>query len=891
VQKQQLGASDDDSRRDPRSAVQKSGEPGDTTTTVPPVVAGKAVKEWSFTELHGDALDQVEVDSGIQVGGLLNEIHDYGPTFRDSDVFFPDETSRPPDGIATGQITSFENDVTYWVGAEAPAGDATQPDAPIGSISQLRLTQSFIKRTDDASLSFTLSAAFIETTDLNAVLARECPPVHRYGLLCDLIKGELFLDVAAFTVPPAPDITPFNVFFQVAGRARVNGYAENWSSDAWSTHYSRRRLWTVEDFDFVIDELDGAPESLVLMILRRSRTFDVDLSSVAVGQAFTLRTSAIATAYNRIAGPPSEFGSSATAFLRDPHGIGGTVITFSGLEETDVISLDAPPESPVEPVPCQPESTGDAGALQFSADSYIVGESDQTLPVRVVRTGGSSGAVTATITTSDGTAVAGTDYVALNGSVFFEDGDDESRAVEITVLPDRIGGQDDRTLTITLSDPGGCATLGSPTTAELRIRDDDPAPIPVQPFGLDPTFGTGGKATTTEVGGDRSSMALTPDGAIVMAGGTFSAFVMARFTADGDLDTGFGDQGTVSTVVGDTPSQQESLGVAIQADGKIVLVGYTGNDDVTVARFLPDGQLDESFGTAGAVIGIATGQALDVAVQPDGRIVIAGIADVDRDDDFGDLFVARLLEDGSPDLSFNLTSQVFTDVLAQANQAQNVRIQPDGMIVVSGSSPNPTSNGVGIDDHTDLARYQPGGLVDPDFGDGGTVRLDAFVGAGLAIQPDGRLVLVGTVDTTPPTSPPGTFTDIAVMRLNPDGIPDESFGEHGGVHFSASALTSSFGPGRDTGHDVALQADGRIVVVGNTGPLNADFAVARLLPDGTLDTEFTDTGVMSIGFSHLTDIAENVAITPDGKIVVSGQARGTRDGYGVVRLAPVVPSS
>ena len=122
MQEQQLGASDDDTaHRDPGSAVQKSGEPGDTTTPVPPVVAGKAVKEWSFTELHGDALDQVEVDSGIQVGGLLNEIHDYGPTFRDSDVFFPDETSRPPDGIATGQITSFEDDVTYWVGAEAPA--------------------------------------------------------------------------------------------------------------------------------------------------------------------------------------------------------------------------------------------------------------------------------------------------------------------------------------------------------------------------------------------------------------------------------------------------------------------------------------------------------------------------------------------------------------------------------------------------------------------------------------------------------------------------------------------------------------------------------------------------------------------------------------------------
>ena len=202
MQKQQLGSSDDDSGREPRSAVQRSDEAGDTTTTtVPPVVAGKAVKQWSFTELRGDALDPVEIASGIQVGGLLNEIHDYGPTFRDSDVFFPDETSRPPDGIATGQITSFEDDVTYWVGAEAPAGIAALPDAPIGSVSTLRLTQSFIKRSDDASLSLTLSAALIETTDLNAFLARECPAGHSYGLVCDLIKGELYVNVAAFTVP------------------------------------------------------------------------------------------------------------------------------------------------------------------------------------------------------------------------------------------------------------------------------------------------------------------------------------------------------------------------------------------------------------------------------------------------------------------------------------------------------------------------------------------------------------------------------------------------------------------------------------------------------------------------------------------------------------------
>ena len=128
----------------------------------------------------------------------------------------------------------------------------------------------------------------------------------------------------AFTVPPAPDIIPFDTFFHVAGGATVSGFAENWDSDAWTTRYSQLPLWDVEDFDFVIDDLDGAPEALVLMILRESRTFTIDLSSVEVGQAFTLQSFAMATAYNRIAGPPSEFGSSATAFLRDPQGTGGT---------------------------------------------------------------------------------------------------------------------------------------------------------------------------------------------------------------------------------------------------------------------------------------------------------------------------------------------------------------------------------------------------------------------------------------------------------------------------------------------------------------------------------------------------------------------------------------
>ena len=75
-----------------------------------------------------------------------------------------------------------------------------------------------------------MTAAFIETTDLNAILDRGCPPQHADGLFCDLVKGELFLDVQAFTVPAAPDIIPFDTFFHVAGGATVSGFAENWTA-------------------------------------------------------------------------------------------------------------------------------------------------------------------------------------------------------------------------------------------------------------------------------------------------------------------------------------------------------------------------------------------------------------------------------------------------------------------------------------------------------------------------------------------------------------------------------------------------------------------------------------------------------------------------------------
>ena len=860
---------------------------------VPPLVSGQLIREWQFSELRGDALDEVVVGQDIQVDGLLDELQDFGLTPHDSFVFSPTTGSQPPDGIATGQIVATADGVTYYVGTEAPAGNADIPTDPIGSRAQLRQTRTFIKRDADASFSFTVSQAFVETTDRNAVLGRVCPPEHSDGLLCDLVKGELFLDVQAFTVPPAPDITPFDTFFHVGGGITVVGYADNWNSDAWTTHYSQVPVWTIGDFTFQIEPLGSASEGHVLMILNNVRTFTIDLSTVAVGQAFTVQSFAMATAYDRISGPPSEFGSSVSAFLRDPQGADGTSMEFTGVVPVDVLSLDAPADSPVDPLPCPPGAIGNPGTLQLSADSYTVGESSLTPPVRITRAGGTSGTVSATITTSDGTAVAGTDYVPVASSVFFADGDDAPRAVPVPILPNDIAGQGDRTVVITLSDPGGCATLGSPATGVLTIRDDEPPPLPVQPYGLDPTFGVGGKATPTpRFGGSRSSMAIQPDGKIVMAGGTFSAFALARFDVDGTLDQTFGSGGTVSTLVNGQAVQQEALGVAVQSDGAIVVAGYTGSDGLVVLRYLSDGKPDDTFGTHGVVTGILPGRLDDVALQEDGSIVVAGIAtreDDEHEQDFGDIVVVRLLPDGQLDPGFGLGQPVTTDVGGVTNEAQNVVVQPNGSIVVSGASRNPGGTGVGIDDHTDVVRYRPDGLLDPTFGSGGVLTLDASVGADLVAQTDGRLLLIGTADTTPSGGTPGTVTELSVVRLNRDGSPDASFGG-GTVDVSVSALTSVNGePSRDSGSGLALQPDGRILLAGTAGALNSNFAVARLLADGSLDTDFTDTGVLVVDFSRLNDTGENVGVTADGKIVVSGAARQiSGSGYGVARLTPLL---
>jgi uncharacterized delta-60 repeat protein len=364
---------------------------------------------------------------------------------------------------------------------------------------------------------------------------------------------------------------------------------------------------------------------------------------------------------------------------------------------------------------------------------------------------------------------------------------------------------------------------------------------------LDPSFGAGGKVTgpsswLTGAG----AVALQPDGKIVAAGKDYDGsnfhFTLARYKASGSLDKSFGSGGTVTTAFG-LPIAGASA-VALQADGKIVAAGQLENGaqaGFVLARFDAGGSLDSTFGTNGRVTTALAGSGPGgvtsaLAIQPDGRIVVAGSY-------AGGFALARYDPDGSLDASFGTGGIVTTPISGLGSGAAAVALQPDGKIVAAGSG-----NTIGqYNPSFVLIRYDTDGSLDTTFGTNG-IASTAFIDPttcdscgdeahAVALQPDGKIVAAG--DTCQGR---GTC-EFALARYNGDGSPDTGFGSDGKV-------TTGFGPpgGGDHARAVALQADGKMVAVGSARlgkPSHAKFALARYNPDGSLDTSFGQAGKVS----------------------------------------------
>jgi len=258
------------------------------------------------------------------------------------------------------------------------------------------------------------------------------------------------------------------------------------------------------------------------------------------------------------------------------------------------------------------------------------------------------------------------------------------------------------------------------------------------------------------------------------------------------------------------------------------------------------GALDPNFGFAGVMGGIGTdlSDLNDIAVGNDGKIVGVGR----RSNDF---FVARVTANGRFDDSLADRGILQTDFNGGTDTAGNVQIQTDGKIIVVGLSIQNSQRRVA------LARYNPDGSLDNTFGTGGKVVLAsnfvvAFTSV-IKIQADGKYVLNCQIGN-----------HIGIVRLNSNGTLDTTFDGDGLVTTNLGTTTSS-------PYDLAIQQDGKIVVVGARN-INQDSFILRYNTNGSLDTTFNVTGTKIINYSPNSDFLMSLAIQPDGKIVAVGNS-------------------
>jgi uncharacterized delta-60 repeat protein len=275
---------------------------------------------------------------------------------------------------------------------------------------------------------------------------------------------------------------------------------------------------------------------------------------------------------------------------------------------------------------------------------------------------------------------------------------------------------------------------------------------------LDTSFGTGGKVTTDLGDYDYGrSVTVQADGKILLGGHGSYNFALARYNADGRLDTTFGTDGKVTTYLGGDYASGRS--VIVQADGKILLGGSSGSN-FALARYNADGSLDTSFGTDGKVTtdlgGSDYGQS--VTVQADGKILLGGYAYTNGNNNFA---LARYNADGSLDTTFDADGKLTTD-LGGDDEGQSVTVQADGKILLSGHS---SSNFA-------LARYHSDGRLDTTFGTDGKVTTElggSDYGYSVTVQADGKILLGGSATDTN-----GSY-NFALARYNSDGSLDTTF--------------------------------------------------------------------------------------------------------------------
>jgi uncharacterized delta-60 repeat protein len=885
-----------------------------------PAAAGDPVRFWSVSKIEQGA-GEVEVDHGAQVGGVLNKVDDLGPVafnFRGTPLF----------DRAEGDLFSSADGKHYAVGVAAPLRNPHAANSAKGAVTHLDEYQAYEKRTGNASLRITISRLLLEAVDGNPDPdAVECSPTV---VDCSPIRSIVRFHARAYAASAGGD------FYNVGGVAFIKGHNGVWDHSVDTSADSQAPVWSNENVIFDPDRDDSNTFTDARTDLDRPPTLKVPLASVRTGELFAVHVTLEAEAV-------SDRGheSAAQAFVRDPQGGAPALLTTRGLTPRGKPSFKEPAIASLTAARCPAGTPRKAGTIQFSAPAFATSESSSDPLVLVTRTRGARGSASVTVSTHSGSAQSGRDFTRTSTTVRFGPGDTSPRLVEIPIREDQ-AVESPEDFTVSLSH-ARCAKLGAQRHAAVTILDDDAPPTPATgtspafkvggtvdglegsglllvdqgeqlpvaangsftfpgtflagspydvrvaaqpanpdqvcsvvdgagtvtanvsnvavhcarvatPTGLDTSFGVGGRVSTPG-GGDARAVVIRPDGGIIVVGrrdvgvNAHTQFGAAGYDAAGNLDPNFGTGGIATTPIGGT--NDGAFDAADDRDGGFVAVGRTDaagliNTDFAVARYTADGKPNPAFPAGGFVTTDVAGRgdgANAVAVQSDGKIVAAGFAQTSPID--FDFALARYNPDGTLDHSFGGDGIVTTD-LGNENEAANaVAIQPDGKIVAVGDS----------GENVALARYLPGGGLDPTFGGAGTVVSDLGfddVANGVAIASGGTILIAGT------RLGPHVNLDPYVASYGPNGRLNVGFGDFGIADTDLSG-------GDDFGDDLVLDPQGDIVVVGSaTSPTVTDMALVRYRPDGALDTSLTTD------FHGFGDFGHDLAIDPQGRIVAAG---------------------
>lgn len=491
--------------------------------------------------------------------------------------------------------------------------------------------------------------------------------------------------------------------------------------------------------------------------------------------------------------------------------------------------------------------------------------------------GGSGGA-----SNQEPTANAGNDLLQLVSELVTLNGtsSSDSDGDSLTYSWNQIAGPN---VSLDLSVPAQ-PTFTSPTQAstlvfELRVNDGnvDSAVDKVSVFvsttanqtlSQDLSFGTGGFSNVDVLDDLLNDIAIRDNDDIIVAGAILDNDNAAFYSLPAN---GNQSSGVLAGIQKDFGMRLQSFeAMAIDASGRTVVAGFAFLEEVPlnpdryvclVARY-NNGSLDNTFNGQGFIafdffVAGNNGRSSDfcnaVAIQEDGKIVVAGTSTFMTGQDMA---LARLNSDGSFDTSFGDDGIAINDLGDSTSisheEIYNILIQDNGSIIVTGD--------LGVGGEIQLARYSAAGELDTSLGDNGIINVEVGTTVNLlnamAAQADGKVLVARSVDS-----------QMVVARFNEDLSTDTSFGTNG-------IASASFIDGVVV-HDMTVNVDGKILLVGGTATFPGDFAIAQFLPNGILENNNT----LEIDAAMRDDTARAVAIQSDGGFIIGGESEESNSDY------------